>query len=225
VSDARLGSIIPNAEQQGALAFKALSDDDVATLLSKLENAHPSLFLAQFVHRLDAPDRLASTLLPVVRFLLGLHLAGNNSRLGTDTFVERVAAELGALGDGQPVSPTRIEVLRRVLGMHASLGVTAKALSVMGRHDKPFHSAQVLTDVRSIFGGDATSNPEAAVVIHNLRIAYQRPLGPENVYIALDRRDVESMIDTLRRALDKETSIRRALGGQVEILDVPTVDG
>jgi len=93
----------------------------------------------------------------------------------------------------------------------------------MVQSERPFKEAQVLTDLRSVFAGDHSAAPPAAVVVHNLRLAFYRNdlSAHEDLYFALDRSEVETLIGVLRSALAKEDAIRSALGDSIAILDLP----
>ncbi|MCX6980993.1 MAG: hypothetical protein NTV08_09620 [Verrucomicrobia bacterium] len=95
----------------------------------------------------------------------------------------------------------REPLFRRILGADAVVG-TAKALDLSYDHAQLLRRARILTDIRPIFDREATSI-QGAVISHTLRLRYDDLDGEHSISLALDRSDVESLIDECKRALSK----------------------
>lgn len=87
-----------------------------------------------------------------------------------------------------------------------SLGVTSKVASVLTDHDNVFARARILTDIRPVFTGEADEKPEAAVIIHQLRIHYHSDNRCKDFFVALDTADVQALREVLDRA-DRKASV------------------
>jgi hypothetical protein len=99
--------------------------------------------------------------------------------------------------------------LRELLSLDQSLGISAKAIELRQDQDHIFCSARILTDLRPVFKADVHDDPAAAVITHTLRISYHEGDKREEFFVALDGRDIESLQQLLKRAVDKEQTVRR----------------
>jgi hypothetical protein len=89
-----------------------------------------------------------------------------------------------------------------------SLSLSAKAVLLQLEHERRYHEARVLTDVRPVFGADPSVPPKAAILNHTLRLAYHDNSSEiREFYIALDSIDLSEFIEVLVRAQEKERSL------------------
>jgi len=94
--------------------------------------------------------------------------------------------------------------IKKCLGYHSTLGVTAKALGIMTQHNNVYRESKLYTDIRPIFKSSSdVGNPEAAVIVHNLKIDYYEEGDRKTMHLALDNSDIENLIKTLERAQSK----------------------
>lgn len=112
------------------------------------------------------------------------------------------------------------EFLKKVLSFHSTLGVVAKAGNVLVDHERIFVDARILTDIRPIFHPDVSEAPNAAVVVHMLRITQRDILAKrKTLYFALDGNDLRSLRDLLDRAIKKEETLKKAMEpSQIKLL-------
>jgi len=111
--------------------------------------------------------------------------------------------------------------LLAALSFERTLGTAAKAGSVLTQHERVFQAARIMTDLRPIFHVDVSEKPDAAVIIHMLKIT-QRGLGGQHkdLYFALDHNDIVAMQKVIERALTKEKTLRETLKNTgVTVLD------
>lgn len=99
-------------------------------------------------------------------------------------------------------------VLTEAFSIDSALSLSAKALDVMTDHQRVFMTARVLTDLRPVFRFDVSEAPAAMVPVHTLKFIYRSEGVPREFYIAMDSRDLESLMETLQRALAKDKSLR-----------------
>ena len=96
---------------------------------------------------------------------------------------------------------------------------SAKTNVLKYEHERPVHSLRILTDVRPIFGNSAEEAPEAAVVVHTLKLAYLRGGRVDEVFFAMDEGDLLHLKRAVARAELKAKSIRTALmKAQLEVI-------
>jgi hypothetical protein len=102
--------------------------------------------------------------------------------------------------------------LMATLVLHDSVGIAAKAGPVLTDHERIFVDARVLTDVRPIFHSDLSEKPNAAVLVHMLRITTRDILGNQRAqYFALDANDIRFMKHLMDRAIRKEETLNSLL--------------
>lgn len=89
-----------------------------------------------------------------------------------------------------------------------TVGIAAKAGPVLTDHERIFVDAKILTDIRPIFHPDLSEKPNAAVIVHMLRITTRDLLGGQKAqYFALDANDIRFMKHLLDRAIKKEETL------------------
>jgi hypothetical protein len=97
--------------------------------------------------------------------------------------------------------------LERLFNIEA-LSVSAKAVLLQLEYERRYHEARVLTDARPVFGADPSQSPKAAILTHNLRLAYHDNSNEiREFYIALDSIDLSEFIQVLIRAQEKEKTL------------------
>lgn len=101
----------------------------------------------------------------------------------------------------------RLEVLARL----PVIAITAKTKDIASEHDRIFHSARVLTDIRPVFGDDPHQPPLGAVVSHLLRIDVFRHGKLEDYFVALDNSDLVALKAVVDRAIEKNQSLGKIL--------------
>ena len=84
----------------------------------------------------------------------------------------------------------------------------AKAVLLQLEYERRYHEARILTDARPVFGADPSHPPKAAILTHNLRLAYHDSSNEiQEFYIAMDSIDLSEFIQVLMRAQEKERTL------------------
>jgi hypothetical protein len=94
-----------------------------------------------------------------------------------------------------------------------SLASTARAIDVQTEHQRVFHDARVLTDVRPVFDDEPAIRPSGAVITHTLKVDYFESGEFREIYIALDHADLVRLESVVDRALAKTKSTEQLLDG------------
>lgn len=113
--------------------------------------------------------------------------------------------------------------LLRVLALHESFGVSAKASEVTYSQERllSVSDTRLFTEVRPVFQPDPEQPPVAASVIHTLRIGYYERDQAKEFFVGLDGPDLRALQEILRRAVAKEKTIRALVEKTgLRILDV-----
>lgn len=104
------------------------------------------------------------------------------------------------------------KLLMVAMSLNETVGAAAKAGPVLTEHERIFEDARILTDIRPIFHPDVSEKPNAAVLVHMLRITSRDILGNRRAqYVALDSNDVRFMKQIMDRAIKKEETLKGAM--------------
>jgi hypothetical protein len=103
-----------------------------------------------------------------------------------------------------------------------SIGLAAKASSVMFENERSFLSSKVICEIRPIFEMEKDTIG-GAVIVHTLRIEYFKKANDdqEEFYIQLDDDDIDDLIFKLERTKSKSTKIKEMLSAS----SIPHIDG
>jgi hypothetical protein len=206
---------IPEASYEALQTLLALSHEQTQALAEALKQARPTFWTADFA------KSVASTLEDVIDpsdvydlvFLLGgLYVARTSGDHSIADFVEHVCEAMEESGEATLVPKggdwsSFKERLIRLLDTDQSLAVTAKAADVMTQQAHSYCSARVITDLRPVFKTDPGEVPEAALVIHTLKITFHEGDKVNQFFVALDSKDVRDLRDLLDRAEQKERAL------------------
>jgi len=204
------------ADQIGHIKkFLELPDETIDRFLSVLTNAGPQFNVADLATeisgQLDVPPPLAEG---IVRVLASIYLT-RDFRTPIEKFVDREV--FFALKRAQAFPAETVELqwkrLRKflvaALSLERSLGTAAKAGPVLTQHERIFTGARIMTDLRPIYHLDVSEKPDAAVIIHMLRITQRDNFGHHSdEYFALDSNDIAAMKELITRAENKEKTLK-----------------
>jgi hypothetical protein len=85
--------------------------------------------------------------------------------------------------------------------------LSAKALDLSYQHTHLFERAQIITDIRPVFNDDATEI-QGTVVSHKLLLRYHDSMGTHELSLAVDKKDIEALIQQCNRALKKSETVK-----------------
>ncbi len=163
----------------------------------------------------------------IVGVLGSLYLTKNAEDIPTEPFIDQIVyAALKRAGTfAEEKADAQWEKLRKflvaALSLEKTVGTAAKAGHVLTQHERVFSSAQILTDVRSIFHQNVAEKPEAALIIHMLRLTQRDRYGHmTDHYFALDSNDIRKIRTTIDRAMKKEETLKKLMkDSNVTVLD------
>jgi hypothetical protein len=109
------------------------------------------------------------------------------------------------------LTPDRFRERLSILLSNKALAFTAKACSKQNAHEKTFCSAQMLTDVRPVFGSNGNAAPVAAIPIHTLSISYHHGRILKEIFIALDADDLDTLEGLIYQAREEANQLKSIL--------------
>jgi hypothetical protein len=94
-----------------------------------------------------------------------------------------------------------------------SLESISKAIVLQRSHERVYCQAKIFSDIRSVFGDDVKSAPVAATISHTLTIRYHENGHHQEVFVMLDRYDLDQLEEVIKRAKQKDLSLTKVLSG------------
>ena len=205
---------IPRRDLDRLSMLSNLDDGDATLLAEACRAANPCLSMRKFIGGVtkSLPEGKRKDAGAMAETFFNMQVA--RIRLGV-TADEFIAAIFSSENIGElKLTPEKMENCRDRLGRILaidSLFITAKAASVLTAHEHPFESARIFTDVRPIFGdavaGTDAVKPQAAVLVHNLKLRLGGEESERELYVAMDNRDLQTLIDALNRAKAKAAEL------------------
>ncbi len=202
---------IPRRYRVGLAAVDSLSEGDVNLLVERLRIAESEVSFEELAASVSDEVSADVDLARLLEGVASLNTLLPEDGSGADSLAQDVSEseDLNLPGDSRPAYAARLATLIRI----PVLVSTARAMEVVAEHDKVFHAARILTDVRPVFGPDPSTGVKMAAVVATMKLEYH-PGGRsaiESVFVALDRGDLEHLRDVLDRALTKMDSLSRLM--------------
>ncbi len=218
---------IPVAYRAALGKLIALPVQDMSALKGALKKASPSLVLPDMAKRIAVEIKLGEDeTYEVMRVLARLYtIRARRQDVSLSEFAEEVcrAAQIAELKPAEGSWDRFKNDLQELLSFHASLGVTAKALEIARETERAFCSARILTDLRPVFREELDAGPAAAVILHNLRIAFHVQDDLQEFFVAMSTPDLRSLKAVVERAIRKEESLRKvAASAGLQCLETET---
>ncbi|MBI5251083.1 MAG: hypothetical protein HY912_16465 [Desulfomonile tiedjei] len=210
---------IPQQHVAGLIKIRILDGERLNELTAALVDAPPVLQRKELMTWLATrmTSIAESELDEILGTLIGMSSTLFQFNLSSPEFAERVCEAMQQSDNEELtlIDKDREGFKNRLIQLLdlESLLYPAKAFNILYDHERVFIQASAVTDVRAVFGPDPEVPPRAAAIIHMLNITCQRGDEEENIYVAMDTQDLESLIATLRRALSKTKSLKKVLGG------------
>lgn len=208
---------IPQRYQAGIAKLISLRDNSIQELLAALDGI-PSTFnldglksqIASKITTISPSEQddiiTATDALYNIRLEMGLPLAD---------FIEKLLQAMEESGN----EDLKLEAYNRdtfrdrliVLLDKKLLELATKAAKTFYEHDRVLGLVRISTDVRSVFGQDTGNPPEAAIIVHNLKIHYIQGNEHKDIFVALDTADIAVIIESLRQAQEKAETLKTML--------------
>lgn len=189
--------------------IRALKDEFVREMVSAFENAPLTVSVETLVSELDLHNDIISRsdIEEILSALLSLCVLRDQSGSSTAEVAEDLAREVEENDADRSHLRDRLVVL---LGLDA-LNLVAKSGALMVNQQRFFREAQILTDVRPVFGPAPEASPTGAVIVHTLKISCFENNEFKDFFVALDVNDVRTLSKVLARADSKAESLKSVL--------------
>jgi len=125
-------------------------------------------------------------------------------------FTESKITELSP--SDQTLSP-----FKELLSGNSNAAKTSKVLETMNENTNTYTHSTIYQDVRPVF--DNNSNFLGSVIINNLKVEYSTNNTIKEMFISLDKDDIDELISKLKSAKEKISLIKKNVNGK-SILDI-----
>jgi hypothetical protein len=204
-----------------------MAPDRFDAFLKAIGTARPSISLRDFASRVaEALDQESADVYELLVMIAGAYAALDGTGVGVDEFVDDVCESEKAT-DSESLTEIKDWVqastrLRSVLSLPNTVGLSAKALSVISESERTYCNARIISDLRPIFRADDVSKVSASVVMHSLRIAFHKlPSNEtENFFTTLVTEDLLNLKEVIDRAIAKDEALR----GVASTSNIPALD-
>lgn len=204
---------IPKPAQAGLLRLASLPDETAKELLKALEDVSLVVYGAELLDRLinDLPTIQRNELQEILATLFGLSAA--EVPVDRSQFIDDLVTTFQRRAE--PLSDEQLNNLRERLTALLEIDaikIGGKARSVLFENEHNLVGARIVSDIRPIFGDDVENPPVGAIIVHSLKIEYLSSGKRHEFYVALDTKDVDSLLKVLERAKVKSSSLQALLG-------------
>lgn len=110
-------------------------------------------------------------------------------------------------GKSQDDLPDALSLLSSIL-KSSEFAVTAKAQSVLWDRGAAYQSSKTVTQIRPLFLSTVSESTKNAVIIHELQLGIKESDKVRHIEVLMDADQINKLISTLNRALEKEKSLR-----------------
>src|SRR5712691_4247671 len=125
--------------------------------------------------------------------------------------VQDFASEVADSPDLKDLSPDKKpgfqQCLIRLLGLRP-IYVGQNALSLIYDNERVLSQARIISDLRPVYGPKVEEGPAGAIIVHTLKLEYQTISGPAEFFLALTVEGIESLLNTVQRAKEKDANLR-----------------
>ncbi|MDQ6805141.1 MAG: hypothetical protein M3065_09255 [Actinomycetota bacterium] len=188
-----------------------LREDDRTLLASSLAEAPAQLATKRLADEIErALPALSGQGAEVIDALLSLIALADED----DSIVGDLSRDVAHSEDVELPDEARDEFAEQLFDVLRleSLTLAAHAYDIVGEHERGFHDARILTDIRPVFGRVATDGAHAAVIVASLKIDFHTTGGPiESCFFALDPSDLVRLRSVVDRALEKTKSLKELI--------------
>lgn len=194
---------IPQRYRPGLAAVAELTEEETQALSDALSDAPAHLAVARLAER--ARNVLADTSVDAEALLeavVSLVVLLPEDGAGADVLARDVSEadiEIGSMD--KPAYASRLEAL-----MHLrSMALTARATGLSIEHERMFHSARFLTDMRPVFNADVKDGLQAAAITTSMKLEFHPGNSGdiETIFVGFSRADLEYLQIAVERSLGK----------------------
>jgi len=208
---------IPRPIEIGLAELFGLSDEARLQLISEMNELEPTLKPKTLVANIKA--KLGAITTQDIESVINTVASLSFARMSMEKSASEFSADIVEALEESEHKPQGLnehsrdsfkEHLEKLLNTPA-IRISSKSDELLHQHEHALSKVRVITDIRPVFGGESTDFPEAAVLIHMLKITYIQEDSLKDFFVAMDSNDIKLLRDTLDRAEKKAESLKSIL--------------
>ena len=205
---------VPEEHIDGLRYILGLSAEDSKRISVALESATTTGLrdLTELI-AIAIPDIEIRKAREIVTVLRSLYIARNALEITVDTFVDEILKAASQVGIVSSASDALGDSLRSLLSIRP-LSLLSKARGLHIEHENVFCSARIMSDLRPVFDVNIEEEPTGLVMAHILKLSYHNSGEHRELYVAIDKLDIQNLIDSLERAKAKAKTLRKMVNSK-----------
>ena len=156
----------------------------------------------------------------IVDLIYALYHVREYTELSKSRFITELVDGLREQAKDPRISSSDTSQLRKRFERLLSLGTLdtiTKAITLQRNGERLFCDAQILSDLRPVFGDDVKQKPRAVVITHTLKLSYHEEGDHKSFFIVLDEVDLNALSDVVERAKAKADTLTALIKKDVSI--------
>jgi len=201
---------IPEIFKPGFIALSALSKKDFDALLETIRSLPVGVGVREFQEALRKTSLEDTNEISKTIFSLGNLLNSTSIEISVEELSKDLADSFEEESDDQVTVDEKQDLIGKLVKILSSenLNHTFKALNLISENDQIFREARIISDVRVIFNDDLKASTRSGVIIHRLKIEYQKNQSVKDFYLSLDSGDLQKLRKQIDRAIEKEKILK-----------------
>ena len=205
---------IPKEYEPGFVVIRSFSDSDVNRILDVFKDESLTFDRAT-IESLVRPilaQRSDTEVKSFVDALCSLYFLRAHADVETGKFIEDLIEAVSESENKQiqTSDPEELAHLRNTLKTLLTvqaLSTQTKAQELQRDFANIFWDAKVITDIRPIWDGDVRRPPVGTVITNTLKLEYHHTGGHGELYVYIDKDDIDTLLLALKRARNKTATI------------------
>ena len=202
---------VPDKIKPIVARIQALEDPDFERIRASLESAKPGVSVEHLAA--EVSKALPGEFENVDEIIHALD-SMNRARLHTNRTIEQFVHGMVGPVENQaksapPFDSTKFFARVSALLSAEALLISARASVLQHNYDRVFMSAEVVSDVRSVFNQDG-NKIQGSMIVHNMNVTYAQEGERKEFFVAMDNADIAKLRKILDRA-DAKTTVLQEL--------------
>ncbi len=208
---------IPDGYLQGFQVLINIDENAFSKFVAALGTSKPMLRVKDYVQQITStvPQISAHNMEVMLEMILSLYYLLSIRDETVSSLVDKLTVAVET--EEKLIKPTEwnpiqfSERLARLLSLNNSLDVVAKASGILTDNERIYCDARIITDIRPIFGSEVSSQPNAFVLVHLLKIGFHENGKHQGIFFALDSEDLVKLRNVLERAEEKVMTLKNLI--------------
>ena len=209
---------IPTRHRDCVVKLVRLEETTWPPFLSVLQGIKPTLRLGSneiVCSVVEATNLDAVSAEEVMEALPPLYLYYLNQRTSPEEFSADLCRAVRGFSAAEHVTDAEFSVFQnwfpKLLQCEESIGISAKALSLLYDEQKVVSGSKILSDIRPVFLSDPEGAPPAALIIHSLKLQFMEDGAEKELFVTMDSSDLMDLQRVVDRAIKKEETLKTLL--------------